>query len=129
MGIQAKGGRIESIDNPADHQTFIRLQWPQFAALAWRKYQSQGRGAIVIDLQAAKKSGANLDVPSFYVSDGSESLRSRGGWPSPEIADTVNSYDPELDVVFLVIRLDGDCFCYNVSDEPEPRRAASETSL
>jgi hypothetical protein len=62
-------------------------------------------------------------VPTYYVAEGSEALRKQGGWPGDEISDVVASYDPELDVVFVVLRLDGDCFYYNASDEPAPPEA------
>jgi len=99
---------------------FIRSQWADFAAFAWANFLKEGRGAVVIDLRNASKSGQNLSVPSYYVAESSERLSVRGGWPSEEIADVVRSYDPELDVVFIVLRLDGDCFHYNASDEPAP---------
>jgi len=129
MGLEAKSGQIESIDNADDHITLIRLQWPQFAALAWQKYLSDGRGAMVIDLNRAGTEGSNLNVPSYYVADSSESLRQRGGWPDPDIAEVVRTYDPELDVVFVVLRLNGECFYYNVSDEPAPPKAYENAAV
>ena len=126
MGLEAKTGQIESIDNADDHITLIRLQWRQFAALAWQKYLSDGRGAIIIDLGRAAREGTNLNVPSYYVSDSSDALMQNGGWPEPDIAEVVRSYDPELDVVFVVLRVNGESFYYNVSDEPSPPKAYAE---
>jgi len=123
MGFTLPSGRIEDLDTPDAHVTFIRSQWPDFAAFAWRKYLSDGRGAIVVDLMKASKSGGNLQVPTYYVADGSERLSKRGGWPDEEIADVVKEYDPEQDVVFIFLRLDGDVFHYNGSDELTPPQA------
>lgn len=123
MGFTLPSGRIEDLDTPDAHVTFIRSQWRDFAAFAWEKYLKDGRGAVVIDLMNASKPGDNLQVPTFYVADGSERLSKRGGWPSEEISNVVKEYDPEQDVVFIFLRLDGDVFHYNASDELTPPRA------
>jgi hypothetical protein len=123
MGFTLRSGRIEDLDTPDAHVTFIRSQWSDFAAFAWGKYLSEGRGAVVVDLMKALKSGEKLQVPTYYVADGSERLSKRGGWPNEEIADVVKEYDPEQDVVFIFLRLDGDVFHYNASDELTPPQA------
>ena len=101
----------------------MRSQWADFAAFAWEKYLSEGRGAIVIDLRHASKDGPTVSVPSYYVAEASEGLRKRGGWPSREVAEVIEAYDPEQDVIFIFLRLDGDVFHYNVSDELTPPQA------
>jgi hypothetical protein len=116
-------GLIEDLDTPDAHITFVRSQWRDFAAFAWEKYLSEGRGAVVVDLRNASKSGEGLHVPTYYVAEDSERLAKRGGWPSEEIADVIKEYDPEQDAVLLFLRLDGDVFYYNVSDELTPPRA------
>jgi hypothetical protein len=99
------------------------MQWVDFAAFAWRKYLSEGRGAVVVDLLRASKSAGVLQVPTYYVAEESERLSYLGGWPNDEIAEVVSDYDPEQDVVFLFNRLDGDVFHYNASDELTPPNA------
>jgi hypothetical protein len=126
MGFTLSSGRIEDLDTPDAHVTFIRSQWRDFAAFAWGKYLKEGRGAIVVDLIKASKSGESLQVPSYYVAEASERLSKLGGWPNPDIADVVNEYDPEQDVVFIFLRLDGDVFQYNASDELTPPQAYQE---
>jgi hypothetical protein len=116
-------GRIEDLDTPDAHITFIRSQWRDFARFAWEKYLSEGRGAVVIDLRNAAMTGQHLHVPSYYVAESSEGLTKRGGWPSAEVEEVIGEYDPEQDVVFIFLRLDGDAFHYNVSDELTPPRA------
>lgn len=123
MGFTLPSGRVEDLDTPDAHVTFIRSQWRDFAAFAWEKYLKQGRGAVVVDLMKASKSGDNLQVPTLYVADSSERLSKRGGWPNEEIAEAVKEYDPEQDVLFIFLRLDGDVFHYNASDELTPPRA------
>jgi hypothetical protein len=114
---------IEAMDTPDAHITFMREQWAGLAAFAWEKYLSEGRGAIVIDLRRASKDGQEISVPTYYVAEGSEGLEKRGGWPTTEVAETVRDYDPEQDVIFIFLRLDGDAFHYNASDELTPREA------
>ena len=112
--------QILALDTPDQHGTFIRTQWPAFAAFAWEKYLSEGRGAIVVDLRRATLAGTAINVPTVYVAEGSDKLAQRGGWPSKEVAEVIRSYDPAQDVIFLFLRLDGDLFHYNASDELTP---------
>jgi hypothetical protein len=112
--------QIKAMDTPDEHMTFIRSQWSAFAAFAWEKYLSEGRGAIVIDLRNASTDGPGISVPTYYVAEGSDRLEKRGGWPSAEVADVIRDYDPEQDAVLIFLRLDGDAFHYNVSDELTP---------
>lgn len=123
MGFTLQSGRIVDLDTPDAHIALIRAQWRDFAAFAWGKYSVEGRGAVVVDLRKAAKSGADLHVPTYYVADGSERLSTRGGWPSQEITEVIHEYDPEQDVVFLFLRLDGEVFHYNVTDELTPPQA------
>lgn len=123
MGLTLPSGRVEDLDTADAHITFIRSQWPDFAAFAWRKYLTEGRGAIVVNLRNASKSADGLHVPTYYVAEGSQRLANRGGWPNEEISDVIKEYDPEQDVVLIFLRLDGDVFHYNVSDELTPPRA------
>jgi hypothetical protein len=123
MGLTLASGRVEDLDTADAHITFIRSQWRDFAAFAWQKYLTGGRGAIVVNLRDASKSAQGLHVPANYVAEGSQQLASRGGWPTEEISDVIREYDPEQDVVIIFLRLDGDVFHYNVSDELTPPQA------
>jgi hypothetical protein len=123
MGFKLPSGRIEDLDTPESHIAFVRSQWRDFAAFAWEKYIREGRGGIIVDLRKASKVSGKLQVPMFYVANGSERLQKLGGWPDEEIALAVNDYDPEQDVIFIFLRLNGDVFKYNVSDELTPPEA------
>ena len=123
MSDSSAAKTIEALDTPDEHMTFMSSQWPEFAAFAWEKYLSEGRGAVVIDLKRATKAGARFQVPTYYLADGSERLRASGGWPSEEVAELIRDYDPRQDVAFIVLRLNGEQFHYNASDELTPPRA------
>jgi len=115
---------IRKLDTADGHETLIRAQWRDFASFAWQQYQLRGRGAIVVDLKRALADGnPSGSIPTYYVADESEQLKQRGGWPSDEIAEVIHDYEPELDVVFLFVRVDGEVFHYNVSDEVTPAKA------
>jgi hypothetical protein len=79
----------------------------------------------VVDLRSAGRDGPNFQVPTHYVAEGSHQLARLGGWPSEEVAEVIRDYDPEQDVVFIFLRLDGDVFHYNVSDDLTPPKAYS----
>jgi len=127
MGFTLQSGSIEDLDTTDAHITFIRAQWRDFAAFAWEKHSVEGRGAVVVDLRKASRQGPDLYVPTYYVADGSDRLFARGGWPSDEIAEVIREYDPEQDVVFLFLRLDGDVFHYNVTDDLTPPQAYEQS--
>jgi hypothetical protein len=115
--------RIKEIDTPEGHQRLLRSEWRKFAAFAWEKYLAEGRGAIVINLRRGRQSGSGLQLPTSYLSEGSARLAKLGGWPGEEMAQMIEQYDPEQDVVFIFLRLDGDVFHYLVSDELTPPQA------
>lgn len=127
MGLTISTGRIEDFDTPEAHLKFIKSQWREFAAFAFRKYLAEGRGAIVFDLRNASRSGEKLQVRTYYVADASRQLAKLGGWPSDEIKEVVSEYDPEQDVVFIFLRLNDDVFHYNVTDELAPPKALSDS--
>ena len=120
MGLTLPSGRLEDLDTAEAHVTFVQSQWPDFAAYAWQKYLTEGRGAIVVNLRNASKAATGLQVPTYYVAQGSQRLANLGGWPNEEISDVISEYDPEQDVVLIFLRLDGDVFLYNISDELTP---------
>jgi hypothetical protein len=118
--------QILALDTPDQHETFIRDQWPALAAFAWEKYSAEGRGAIVVDLRHATVEQGAIHVPTVYVAEGSDKLARRGGWPNAEVAEVIGDYDPAQDVIFIFLRLDGDVFHYNVSDELTPPLASQK---
>lgn len=111
---------IGNIDTPEGHQRFLRSEWRGLAAFAWGKYQTEGRGAVVIDLRRASKTSTGLQLPTYYVADQSKKLADHGGWPDDEVAEAVSSYIPHEEVVFLFLRLAGEVFHYVASDDPSP---------
>jgi len=78
--------RIKAIDTADGHQTLIRAQWKDFASFAWKRYLSEGRGAIVIDMTALSKKARAFRCRVIMWPTGARSLlRAAAGliekWP------------------------------------------------
>ncbi len=115
--------QIKAMDTAEGHQRFLRAQWKKFAAYAWHKHLSEGRGAVVIDLRNARREGAGFNVPSQYVAEESRQLAKQGGWPDTDVAQVIEEYDPTQDVVFIFLRTNGEISYYQASDDPTPPEA------
>lgn len=115
--------KLQEMDTPDMHETFLRGQWKDFARFAYAHYLKEGRGAVLIDLKHGSLTHRGVQLPSYYVAEGSERLAKLGGWPSAEIAQAVAEYDPELDLIFLVWRLDDEIIYYIATDDLTPKKA------
>jgi hypothetical protein len=129
------GKRFKKKDLPAgresrqSHVDFIMLNWHLLGALAWRGYQVEGAGAIIINARKAKElwmigSGKVLDIgrtPCLYLSQAS--MDRVGGWPDVDTARMVHEYDPEEEVVLVILRSDGGVSEYRIRapNLPNPR--------
>ena len=93
----------------ARHKRFLAANWQLLAAFAWEHYQSDGRGAVVVD----ERDFVRAATPQYtairlrYVADHSPLLKDIGGWPGDKERDWVRSYDPDVRVVVMVIREGG----------------------
>ena len=123
MSKKDRQERLIEMDTPDMHEAMLRGQWKDFAAFAYENYTKEGRGAIIVDLKNTEFHGDDFTIPTWYVAEGSKNLEEIGGWANAEIAEAVADYDPELDAVILVHRLDDDYFHYVATDQLTPRRA------
>ncbi len=115
--------KLLEMDTPDMHQAMLRGQWKDFAAFAYENYKAGGRGAIIVDLKNTEFHGDDFTIPTWYVAESGKDFEKMGGWANDEITQAVADYDPELDAVILVHRLDGDYFHYVATDQLTPRRA------
>jgi hypothetical protein len=123
MAFTLPSGRLEDLDTPKAHLNFIKSQWRDFAAFAFQKYLSEGRGAVVFDLRNPSRSIEKIEIRTYYVAESSDQLARLEGWPSEEIQGVISDYDPQQDVVFLFLRLNGEVFHYTVTDDLTPPKA------
>lgn len=122
-----KSASMEETDTAQDeHRRFLEENHARISAVAREGFDAHGRGAIFIfeDAILDAMTGQAASVTIEYVSDGSEALLRRGGWPTDEHADLVRSYDVETSMVILVGRRRGarELFTYKMlfeRDDPD----------
>lgn len=88
----------------------------EFPAKAYEGYLSQGRGAMVIRLSDIKELSRSPGFYSFqwkYAPAGSDPLKQIGLWPDERMAQALENYDPETEVVVVIIAPDGVAHCYS----------------
>jgi hypothetical protein len=92
----------------------LKQIWPAVAASAWFGYQAHGRGAMLVELARA-----DADIEEAFLGF------SYMHWPSAgEAPDEVKTYNPETEIVFILIEQDQPvsiCVMYEV---PPPLDAA-----
>jgi hypothetical protein len=91
------------------HAEFLTLNWRLLAAAAWDGYQRQGRGAIVIDSMHATDAPSGLPwqvgrADSAYVALAD---LERTGIAQEEEKRLIARYDPEREIVAIILRSDG----------------------
>jgi hypothetical protein len=99
-----------------DHLKFLFHSWDLLAAAAWEGYSAEGRGAIIID----PKESSQWSSSAIYVPESRPRPPGVPTWPDPEVEEMVGKYDPEREVVVVILRLDGDVSTYQL---PTPNRA------
>ncbi|GAB4547082.1 MAG: hypothetical protein Kow0063_41690 [Anaerolineae bacterium] len=81
-------------------QNLIAANIERISAFSWEGYQKAGRGVVLIDAEEADEKRLRVG-PLVYLSD-PEAQEERGGWPTPDIAEIVNIYDPEREVIVIL---------------------------
>lgn len=86
------------------HLAFIMGNWSVLAAWSWRGYQEGGRGCMVIDSKQASTEPTVTsrlgETPAVYlVADQVPEIE--------EVRRMIREYDPETEVVVVILRLDG----------------------
>ena len=110
------------------HKRFLVANWKLLAAFAWGHYQRQGRGAVVAD----ERDFIRSEVPQFtaihlrYVGESSPLLKEIGGWPGEKEAGWVQSYDPAVRIVVLIVREPSGTSGYLLGTTPRPPEAFAE---
>jgi len=99
-----------------DHLKFLFHSWDLLAAAAWEGFLAEGRGAIIIDPKESSQWSSSV----IYMPESRPRPPGVSTWPDPEVEEMVAKYDPEREVVVLILRLDGDVSAYRL---PTPNRA------
>jgi hypothetical protein len=90
---------------------FVDDGWDYFAAVAYKEYLSVGRGIIYIDLGVAEEIGCDKASCLFHYF----TPESKPEFFIEGIAEAVEEYDPEREVVFVCYQPNEDTLIYVVS--------------
>lgn len=108
------------------HMGYIASNWPSLAAMAWRGFQAEGRGAVVIDRETVRQGGAPDDrfLMVYYLSEAT--LRERGVWSQHPVCEAIDAYTPETEAVILFRLPGGEQPAYKINiEELTPPQAAA----
>jgi hypothetical protein len=110
------------------HVEFIRVNLELLLAVAWHGYESEGRGAIIIDDNKSKESQIgispyqkwlNSESYGCYLSQSTaKRIATESGQPNPFQKDEkrqIRDYKPENQVVVCFIRTDGGFSSYVIT--------------
>ena len=110
------------------HVEFIRVNLELLLAVAWHGYESEGRGAIIIDVGKSKESQIgispyqkwlNSESYGCYLSQATaERIAKESGYPNPFQKDEkrqIRDYKPKNQVVVCFIRTDGGFSSYVIA--------------
>jgi hypothetical protein len=81
-------------------QNLIAANIERISAVSWHGFQKEGRGVVLIDGEVADENRLQVG-PLVYLSE-PEAQKTRGGWPTEEIAGIVKVYNPEREVIVIV---------------------------
>jgi hypothetical protein len=73
--------------------------WDTLALTAYGGFTDEGRGAVIFQTEGKNTRG-------FYCSEG-EAQKQAAGWPDEQTAEKVRTYDPETQVVCILMHPDG----------------------
>jgi hypothetical protein len=110
------------------HVEFIRVNLELLLAIAWHGYKSEGRGAIIIDVNKSKESQIGISPYQKWLNSESygcylsqttaEHIANESGYPNPfqkEEKRQIREYKPENQFVVCFIRTDGGFSSYMIA--------------
>jgi len=81
----------------------LRNDSRKWSALAKEQYSNRGRGILCFRFDAAKWSPGGKLVGVEYLTADDPKVDQRGGWPSEQIPQLIEEYDPQSQFLFLAI--------------------------
>ena len=117
-----------AIDNMDGHDGLLGGRLLELSARAWEGYLNNdgARGVVLIKMTDVRevRPGSFL-VPSCYAPEGGTLLVQVGLWPNEKIERALQAYDPEKDVIIIVIGFAGLASIHTVTltDHLVPPRA------
>jgi hypothetical protein len=123
QGTGANRGRISEA-RASGHGDFIKTNWERLAFHAWRGYQAQGRGALILnESEIHTRSGRcePVAIRLLYLGEQSGDFRTKlkgkttsHGWSDDYTARAVAEYEPRREVLVILQLREGGTVFYRV---------------
>lgn len=86
-------------------QKFLTEHYKPHVCAAWMGYCEKGRGLLVLNFNMAQmdQTGNILGLPIEYLTADDPVVMERGGWPVSEAPHAIQKYDPEKQMVVLIL--------------------------
>ena len=103
----------------------IYPNWETIAAVAYDCYLHSGRGVITMSEMEGLSGMPDVE----FLPESDRETFEAGGWLNNEVTHQMREYDPQNEVIILVLRLSGEVFCLRFrtpSSRLSPRSACEE---
>jgi len=105
---------------------FLMLNWTQAAPFAYKMYLEAGRGAFVILGNKADHAASNMpafmgNTPAAFLPLSTLREFFSGDPLLPRVTRMVAEYDPEMEVIFVILRDDGGASVYRLGGGDTPK--------
>ncbi|MBI3652100.1 MAG: hypothetical protein HY231_13855 [Acidobacteria bacterium] len=102
-------------------QLFIQNTWMRMAAIAYHEYLTKDRGAVIVDFTTVRISGPDTyDCNVEYFALKEEKPAKLAGFNIAETLQRMGRYNPEREVLFIVITPDKQMATYQIAQFPRP---------
>ena len=112
------------------HRSFLNRAYAAVSSAAREGFRREGRGAVLIHDDGLL--GVHLELQAVtlgYLADAGIALKKRGGWPTQQDAELIDSYDPRRRMVVCIVAPDDRLHLYHMAlcDEGPPQGARIAT--
>ncbi len=116
QGTGAKPGPITEA-RASGHRDFIKTNYELLAFHAWRGYQAEGRGAVVLSEKELHTPDRYRPVAAhlLYLSERHPQFP---GWPDRYMATAVQDYNPEQEILIIITLREGGVVFHRVRQGP-----------
>lgn len=124
-----------SIDDETTHDRVIKERWLAIAALSWEKYQGEGRGAVVVDVENSDLARPSRFFSIYYLVAGQNpqaTVRKRfitANFVEEDddfliaFEESIATYIPEKGVIIIFADPRGSIQFYTIESQPSPPEA------
>ena len=109
----------------AKHKDFLNANWRLIAAFAWKHYQADGRGMVVVHEEdfIFAKTPKYASLRFRYVPANDPDLNEFPEWAESKEQVWIKTYDPTERVIVVIARYDSSISSYLGGAQPRPPEA------